>query len=101
MYHQIKSKYLNISKTKFIKGILFLNVHLNNTNTLMYKKKGAFSSANAFSGSVFLKIEVQKIARKTINNVFSHTNPTQKQKTRRKWRKKHKIDLEAKLLLNK
>lgn len=68
----------------------------------MYKKKGAFSSANAFSGSDFLMIEERKIARRTINNVFSHTNPTHKQNKRRKWRKKFlKIDLEAKLLLNK
>lgn len=55
----------------------------------MYKKKkGAFSSANAFSGSDFLMIEERKIARRTINNVFSHTNPTHKQNKRRKWRKK-------------
>lgn len=54
----------------------------------MYKKKkGAFSSANAFSGSDFLMIEERKIARRTINNVFSHTNPTHKQNKRRKWRK--------------
>lgn len=54
----------------------------------MYKKKEAFSSANAFSGSDFLMIEERKIARRTINNVFSHTNPTHKQNKRRKWRKK-------------